>query len=143
LLTTVVGSTCAENEREEQLMSAAGYAHSVLYVEDEPLIREMLAVTLEDAGFEVIVVESGTAALQALDRGRYCALITDINLGPGPNGWDVAKRARELDCALPVLYVTGGAAENWHANKVRDGVILTKPFQPNQLAEAVERLVAG
>jgi DNA-binding response OmpR family regulator len=114
---------------------------SVLYVEDDALLRKMLATILDEAGFEVVTVENGTAALQALDARRFDALITDINLGPGPAGWEVARRAREIDGTLPVVYVTGAAGADWQSNRVQGGEILVKPFLPQQIIGAVERLI--
>jgi len=71
---------------------------SILFVEDEDLIRELNAEELAEAGFELVVVESGDDALEALDNDAepFCALVTDVNLGDGADGWDVGKRAREL-----------------------------------------------
>jgi CheY-like chemotaxis protein len=111
----------------------------VLYVEDEVLIREVSAMALEDAGFEVVGVGSGAAALEALEGNadRFCAVVTDVNLGPGPTGWDVARRARELNRTLPVVYVTGGSAHEWATRRVPNSRMLTKPFIPNQIVEAV------
>jgi two-component system, OmpR family, response regulator len=79
---------------------------AILFVEDESLIREFLTMALEDAGFEVVVAENGAAALEALDHNPdpFCAILADINLGPGPDGWEVARRARELNRELPVVY---------------------------------------
>jgi CheY-like chemotaxis protein len=59
---------------------------SVLVVEDEDLIRELSAEVLVDAGFDVVVVEDGDAALEALDGSAdpFCALFTDINLNFAP-----------------------------------------------------------
>jgi DNA-binding response OmpR family regulator len=118
-------------------------SQAVLYVEDEPLIRELSALALEDAGFEVIVVGSGTAALDALDDDAepFCAVVTDVNLGPGPDGWAVAKRARELNGTLPVIYVSGAAANEWLAQGVPNSRMLDKPFTPDQIVAAVSFFV--
>ena len=115
----------------------------VLYVEDEPMIREVFAMELGDAGFEVVTAADGTSALQALssDISRFCALITDINLGAGPDGWEVARRARELHRTLPVIYVTGAAAHEWQARGVPNSAILTKPCTPSQMVAAISSLV--
>jgi two-component system OmpR family response regulator len=112
---------------------------AVLYVEDEPLIREISAMALEDAGFEVVVAGNGTDALVALDGSAdpFCAVVTDVNLGPGPDGWEVAWRARELNNTLPVIYVTGAAAADWPLRGVPDSVIIGKPFTMEQLVTAV------
>ena len=116
---------------------------AVLYVEDEPLLRELAAIFLEDAGFEVVTADCGTAALEALDdEGQpWCAVVTDVNLGQGPDGWAVGRHARELNRTLPVVYITGGSAHLWQTNGVPNSVMITKPFEPGQILEAIRKLL--
>ena len=77
----------------------------LLYVEDEPLILELGVTALEESGFSLDTVSSGRAAIAAIDeRGTdFKALITDIDLGAGPSGWDVAKHARERFPDMPII----------------------------------------
>jgi CheY-like chemotaxis protein len=71
----------------------------ILVVEDEPLIQDMVHEALSDGGFGTKIAGSGEAAVKLLEdnEGKYRALITDIHLGVRVMGWDVAKRARELN----------------------------------------------
>jgi DNA-binding response OmpR family regulator len=116
---------------------------SVLFVEDEDLIRELNAVELEEAGYGVVVVESGDDALETLDGNAdpFCVLVTDINLGNGADGWEVSKRARELDGEMPVIYMSGGGAHEWKSKGVPNSVLLGKPFTPTQLIAAIGTLL--
>jgi len=116
---------------------------SVLFIEDEDLIRELNAGELEEAGYGVVVVENGDGALEALDGSAdpFCALVTDINLGKGADGWEVGRRARELDEQMPVIYMSGGGAHDWKTKGVPNSVLLGKPFTPNQLIAAVGTLL--
>jgi DNA-binding NtrC family response regulator len=70
---------------------------ALFLVEDDALIRDLLEASLTDAGFGVIEVSCGTKALAEFnaDPARFRAVITDIRPGPGPDGWAVARRARE------------------------------------------------
>ena len=115
----------------------------VLFVEDEDLIREMNAEELAEAGFELVVVESGDDALEALDNDAepFCAIVTDVNLGDGADGWDVGKRARELDNEIPVIYMSGASAHEWQTKGVPNSVMLDKPFTPSQLVAAIRSLL--
>ena len=116
----------------------------ILVVEDEVLIHSLLQEPLEEGGFAVDIVTSGEAALSALEApdADICALITDIRLGRGePTGWDVARRARELNASLPVIYMTGDGAGDWAANGVPNSVLLNKPFAPAQVVTAVAQLL--
>lgn len=98
---------------------------------------------LSEESFEVIVASSGGAALKELEQNgsRFKALITDIRLGKGPDGWEVGRRARELVTGMPVIYMSGDSAHEWSANGVPESVILQKPFVIAQLLTAVTTLL--
>lgn len=57
---------------------------------------------------------------------KYRALLTDIHLKGDLTGWDVAKRARELNPEMPVIYMTGAAANEWPSHGVPNSVLLNK-----------------
>jgi DNA-binding response OmpR family regulator len=115
----------------------------LLYVEDEVLIQQLLVADLEDAGFAVVVANNGAAALTALEAQSHelHGLITDINLGAGPNGWEVARRARELVGGLPVVYVSAAGESEWTSHGVPTSLIITKPFVPTQVVVAIATLL--
>jgi DNA-binding response OmpR family regulator len=117
----------------------------VLVVEDEALIHELIGSALEDGGFAVLAAANGNEALGLLeeDKTPIRALVTDIDLGTKTTGWDVAKRARELHPEIPVVYITGGSADEWSANGVPNSVLITKPFAPVQIVTAVSNLLNG
>jgi CheY-like chemotaxis protein len=74
----------------------------------------------------------------------YRALVTDINLSPGKlTGWQVARRARALNRVLPVVYMTGGAANDWPSEGVPNSVLIVKPFAPAQVVTAVSQLLTA
>lgn len=70
----------------------------VLVVEDEALIASFVEDALFDGGFQACLVSSGEAALSTFCDGRKgCrALLTDVNLGDGITGWELARRVREI-----------------------------------------------
>jgi DNA-binding response OmpR family regulator len=72
---------------------------------------------------------------------NYRALVTDINLKGRMTGWDVARKARELHPEFPIVYMTGGAAEDWGSQGVPNSILLVKPFAPAQLVTAVSQLL--
>ncbi|MGY8634546.1 response regulator [Bradyrhizobium sp. 14AA] len=114
----------------------------ILVVEDDYLIAEMVREALAEGGFETEVVASGQEALSLLDDDhKYRALVTDINLQDERTGWQVATRARELFADLPVVYMTGAAADEWTSRGVPNSVLLTKPFAPAQVVTAVSQLL--
>ena len=116
----------------------------ILVVEDDPLIQGVVEETLTDGGFEIVIVSSAENAIDLLDvqKVKYRAVVTDINLGHDKmEGWDVARRAREIDAKIPVVYMTGASADDWASNGVPNSILLTKPFAPAQLLTAVSQLL--
>jgi CheY-like chemotaxis protein len=104
----------------------------IMVVEDDQLIQGVVSDALSEGGFEAAVAQSGEEAITLLQgvRTHYRALITDINLRGSLDGWEVAKRARELNPDVPVIYMTGAAADDWASCGVPNSLLLKKPFAP-------------
>jgi CheY-like chemotaxis protein len=115
----------------------------ILVVEDEPLIQSLVEEALADGGFEPAVTSSGEEAVTLLKghKGKYRALVTDINLQGKMDGWEVAQQVREIDPAFPVVYMSGAAAADWASKGVPNSIMLSKPFAPAQLLTAVSNLL--
>ena len=118
----------------------------ILVVEDDQLLQRVVEETLTDGGFDIVIAASGENAVELLDiaDGKYRALVTDVNLGRDRmNGWDVARRAREINSNFPVVYMSGDSAEDWSSRGVPDSIMLSKPFAPAQLVTAVSQIING
>ena len=113
----------------------------ILVVEDDQLIKEMIQVALSEGGLDSEVVGSGEEAVALLQDQEYRALLTDINLQGELSGWDVAKRAREFRPDIPVVYMTGAAADQWPSHGVPGSILLQKPFAPAQVVTAIAQLL--
>jgi CheY-like chemotaxis protein len=116
----------------------------IFLVDDEHLVRELLEHALIENGFAVETAGSGEEAIQMLDvtEANYRALVTDVNLAPGKlTGWEVAKRGREINPDLPVVYMTGSEAQEWASKGVPNSILVTKPFAPAQIVTAVAQLL--
>ncbi|WP_066723828.1 response regulator [Sphingomonas pituitosa] len=115
----------------------------VLLVEDEPMLLINAQDVLEDGGFEVVDASNGEDALRILeaDVDKVAGLITDVRLGAGTSGWDVARRARELKPTMPVVYMTAESGEDWSAHGVPKSILVQKPFAPAQLLTAISTLI--
>jgi DNA-binding response OmpR family regulator len=111
----------------------------LLLVEDDLLMQDLLEGTLVEAGFEVVTAATGAQAMVELDLGatRFSAVITDIKLGTGPDGWEVGQHARGLVADMPVIYVSGTSQHEWKSKGVSNSVFLTKPYAPNRMLTAV------
>ena len=64
----------------------------------------------------------------------------DVELGGKSTGWDVCRRARELHPDIPVIYTTGGRADEWSANGVPNSLLVVNTFAPVQIVTAVAHL---
>jgi len=117
---------------------------SILHVDDNSAITEMVADTLAANGMEVYSCMSGTAALKKLSsRARYDLIIVDNDL-PGMSGLELVRRARNMARwrATPIVMLSGEDCENeaWRAG-VSD--FLRKPQEVSQLASRIKRLLAS
>jgi DNA-binding response OmpR family regulator len=116
----------------------------ILVVEDDHLIQSVIEESLIDGRFEIVIASSGEDAVGLLDvsEGKYRAVVTDINFGRNKiDGWDVARRAREIDPDFPVVYMSGKDADHWASKGVPNSIMLAKPFAPAQLVTAVSQLL--
>jgi DNA-binding response OmpR family regulator len=111
----------------------------ILVIEDDQAVQGIIEDALTEGGFEPAVAASGEEAVTLL-KGRtinYRALVTDIRLRGRIDGWEVARQAREIDSALPIIYITAGHGHQWPSQGVPNSILLTKPFAPAQLVIAV------
>ena len=117
----------------------------ILLVEDEPLVLLVAQDAPEAGGYVVLPATSGPEAVAALDRqhGHFVGLVTDIRLGSPPNGWDVARHARELRGDLPVVYTTADSAPEWSVQGVPNSAVVQKPYAGAQLLTAISTLITA
>ena len=115
----------------------------LLLVEDDAAVRELLSEELSESGFQVRAESGGAQAMAALeeDSARFSAVITDIRLGPGPDGWEIGRRARELSSDMAIVYMSGDSSHEWSASGVPNSVIVAKPFVPAQILTAVTMML--
>lgn len=124
-------------------MSSDPSAPLLLYVEDEILVQHMLVSVLEEAGFNLLVADGSAQAKDILTTkaAQLHGLVTDINLGDGPDGWAVARTARELKAGLPIVYVSAASEHEWSAKGVPNSIMISKPFVAAQVVVAMSSLL--
>lgn len=115
----------------------------VLFAEDEPLIQMNTEEALKSGGFSVVLAENGAEAMRLLDESiaDIGGLITDVRMGTGRNGWEVARHARSLNPELPVIYTTADSAAEWAAEGVPKSVVVQKPYAEAQVITAISELM--
>lgn len=119
----------------------SGDSKRVLLVEDQFLVRSMMAEALADAGFDVVEAESGDEAILLLaGPGSLELVATDIQMPGSADGNAVADEAKRLRPGLPIIYMTGNAGSVSGFVAKRDALMF-KPFSPGELLTVVARLL--
>jgi CheY-like chemotaxis protein len=115
---------------------------TVLVVEDEWLLREVIGTYLRDAGCRVIEAESGETALAMLHDGAAVDVVfTDIRLTGDVNGWDVGEAARVTHGNIPVIYASGYSISP--PRQVTGSLFFSKPYDPEAVLKACRALGGG
>jgi EAL domain-containing protein (putative c-di-GMP-specific phosphodiesterase class I) len=114
----------------------------VLVADDDDALREGLARTLENAGYEVCSAADGSEALRLLDKHRFDAILTDINM-PGLSGVELLHEVRKRDLHAQVVLITGSPSADSAIEAINSGAFkyLTKPIKTEQLKEVMARAV--
>jgi nitrogen-specific signal transduction histidine kinase/CheY-like chemotaxis protein len=120
--------------------SSAGGSETILLVDDETAVREVLARGLRDKGYRVLEAVDGPEGLEILRRwaDQIDLVITDVAM-PGMTGIDLAHQALELRTYLPFIFVSGQPREVLpeFGSLEMDHQLLEKPFSPESLATCV------
>ena len=117
---------------------------TVLIVEDEPILRDLMRRILEKRDYRVLVAENGASAVdvaRAQTEG-IDLLITDIVM-PGVDGFEVADQLTDIHPTLRVLFLTGYAADSEYVNdrlESDQSAMLLKPFTQAALLDRIEDL---
>lgn len=110
---------------------------TILVVEDEWLVRDMVARELSDVGYRVLQTETADEALTLLTQQHVDLLLTDIRLPGELDGWDLAEQARLRRSELHVIYATAYSTER--PRPVPRSVIIQKPYRLPEIVAAVSK----
>jgi len=111
----------------------------ILIVDDELLIRESLADTLTDVGYETLTAASGEEALALFESHRVAAVVTDMYMG-GSDGFVLINALRKRAKPVPIIVMSGGQPAL--AKQLGADATLTKPFRPRDLLRVLDRLLS-
>ncbi len=116
----------------------------VLVVDDDPGMREGMAMSLKRAGFVTEQARSGEDALRMTRPGAFDAVVTDLRM-TGMDGLQLTARLKALDSGLPVLLVTAFGSLDTAREAMRLGAFdyLSKPFSPDELVQAVRKAISS
>jgi len=114
---------------------------SILIVDDEPLIRELLSEVLEKDGYQVVSVSNGHQALRKIRQNYFDVVITDVRM-PEMDGITLLKKIKELSPATSVIVITayGSIDDAVKAMKMGASDYLTKPIIPDQIKITIQKI---
>lgn len=120
---------------------ATSGGETILVVEDDPAVRNIAVAFLRSSAYKVMAVANAEDAKQVLlDTPDIALLFSDVMLGSGKNGKELAEEARQLRPELPILLTSG--YEEHAASGTADFDLLRKPYRREQLLAMVQRLLA-
>jgi CheY-like chemotaxis protein/anti-sigma regulatory factor (Ser/Thr protein kinase) len=138
------GAHSSEDSQDELVEAPRAEAgETVLVVEDEPVVRDLIVEVLGDLGYKALEAGDGPSGLKLLQsKRRIDLLITDVGL-PGINGRQLADQARERRPDLKVLFITGYAENATLANGFLEPgmAMMTKPFPVDGLMRKIRQLI--
>ena len=119
-------------------------SRSILVVDDDPLIRRLIATTLEDvSGFDVLEAGDGQEALEVAGRELPAIVFLDVEM-PRLDGIEACRRMREGSrtgqATIVMLTAAGDHDVERRAGEAGADLFLTKPFSPLDLLRLVDRL---
>jgi len=112
--------------------------HSVLIVDDEPIVRESIRDWLKDAGYQVATAESGEEALEMIEKQDFSVLVVDIRL-PGKTGITVLKEVKALKPQIKSIVITAYPSVEIADEAKKLGAVdyLVKPIAPDELEKLI------
>jgi CheY-like chemotaxis protein len=112
---------------------------TVLVVDDDPHVRELVVVVLEGAGYRVLTAGEGQEALAKVQEEMPGVILLDMKM-PGMNGWQFAQAFRaQHDHAVPIVVLTAATDAGTRAREIQAEGYLGKPFDLDDLLHTVER----
>ena len=118
----------------------------LLIADDLVPIRQMVRITLSTQGWTIVEADNGTTALQLAKSERPDLILLDVDMGSGPNGFDVCRSLKADDTTkdIPVVMLTAHDSESDRAVGFAAGAAqyLTKPFGPLELIDTIRAILA-
>jgi predicted GH43/DUF377 family glycosyl hydrolase len=115
---------------------------SILFVDDDPVMRKMVAEILREEGYHVEVAEDGIDALIPLGRNKYDLLLLDINM-PKMDGYQLLEKIKEENILTPVMFLTARDSEEDEIKGLKLGAVeyIRKPFSTHILLLKIKGLL--
>jgi two-component system chemotaxis response regulator CheY len=116
----------------------------IMTIDDSPSLRQMVALTLENAGYEVVEASDGRDAVAKLGGREYHLFVTDLNM-PGIDGIELTRMLRSMPeyRFVPIVLLTTESNQEKKMQGKAAGATgwIVKPFQPADLLATVKRVM--
>lgn len=118
-------------------------ACSILIVDDELMLRDVVVEALQDQGYDVLVASDGPGALEIM-RGsaRIDVVFSDVSMPNGMSGVELAEHAAEIRPGIRII-LASGFAKGQLPSLPKDVHFLPKPYRIGQLVESLQLVMAG
>ncbi len=117
----------------------------LLIADDLVPIRQMVRITLSTQGWTIVEAENGQQALEMARAERPDLMLLDVDMGAGPNGFDVCRELKsgEDTKGIPIVMLTAHDSESDRAVGLAAGATqyLTKPFGPLELIDTIRTIL--
>jgi DNA-binding response OmpR family regulator len=128
------------------VMKGAYDMAKLLIADDLVPIRQMVRITLSTQGWTILEAENGQRALEMARAEHPDLMLLDVDMGAGPNGFDVCRelKAAEDTKGIPIVMLTAHDSESDRAVGFAAGAAqyLTKPFGPLELIDTIRTILA-
>lgn len=120
---------------------------TILVVEDESMVRDIIMRVLQRAGYRVLSAADGQQAIQALDQPEIDLIITDLYM-PQMDGMELVLQLRQKHPTIPIIAMSGSLSEQ-NPDMLRSArllgarMTLAKPFEMQELIAAVSKLTGA
>lgn len=117
------------------------YQRTVLIVEDELLIRMVLADTLEDEGYEIVEAGNVLEAIAVLGQRKIDAVITDVDMPGGLSGFDLARMISDQRMDVPVI-IASGRHRPRSDELPGEAVFIPKPYGMDMISAMLDEMTS-
>ncbi|MDB5972580.1 MAG: sigma-54-dependent Fis family transcriptional regulator [Hydrocarboniphaga sp.] len=113
-------------------------AHTILVVDDEPRLREVIASALEDLGYRTVIAESGEAAIRLIETEDIDLVLTDLRM-PQMDGRELMHQVRRNWPGMPIVVMTAYSTVKDAVQMIKDGAFdyVSKPFEIDELSATI------